>query len=96
MLQYLFVHQYSNPIDKEGNELIAAELQRIVNPFILRRTKEKVAAELPPKTEDIIYCEMDTAQRKVYDAYRNEYRDQLLNKIDVEGLGKSKMMVQLR
>lgn len=88
-----FRERYSNPIDKDGNEAIAAELQRVVNPFILRRTKEKVASELPTKTEDIIYCEMESEQRKVYDAYRNEYRDQLLNKISEDGLGKSKLMV---
>lgn len=59
-----FKENYSNPIDKEGNEVIAGELHRIINPFILRRTKEKVASELPAKTEDIIYCEMEPEQRK--------------------------------
>ncbi len=88
-----FKTNFSNPIDKEGNEGIAAELQKMVNPFILRRTKEMVAKELPPKTEDIIYCEMDAAQRDVYDAYRNEYRNRLLGNIQEKGLGKSKMMV---
>ncbi len=48
---------------------------------------------MPDKTEDIIYCEMESGQRRVYDAYRNEYRNQLLNKIEAEGIGKSKMMV---
>ena len=88
-----FKENYSNPIDKEGDELRAGELQRIVNPFILRRTKERVATELPPKTEDVIYCEMEADQRRVYDAYRNSYRDQLMDKIADEGLGKSKLMV---
>jgi SNF2 family DNA or RNA helicase len=88
-----FKDNYSSPIDKDENEIIAGELQRIVHPFVLRRTKEKVASELPAKTEDIIYCEMEAGQRKVYDAYRNEYRNQLLNKIEDEGIGKSKIMV---
>lgn len=88
-----FRENYSTPIDKDGNEVIAGELNRIINPFVLRRTKEKVASELPDKTEDIIYCEMESAQRRVYDAYRNEYRNQLLNKIEEDGIGKSKMMV---
>ncbi len=88
-----FKNSFSNAIDKEGNEVIAGELQRMINPFILRRTKEMVATELPPKTENIIYCEMDTEQRKVYDAYRNEYRNKLLGNIEKEGVGKSKMMV---
>jgi SNF2 family DNA or RNA helicase len=88
-----FKDNYSNAIDKEGNQEIAIELQKIINPFILRRTKEQVALELPPKTEDIIYCEMASEQRKIYDAYKNEYRNKLLDKIKEEGLGKSKMYV---
>ena len=88
-----FREDYSNPIDKEGNETIAGELNKIINPFVLRRTKEKVATELPDKTEDIIYCEMETGQRRVYDAYRNEYKNRLLKKIDEEGMEKSTMMV---
>jgi len=88
-----FKKNFSNPIDKEGNEMIATELQKMINPFILRRTKEMVAKELPSKTEDIIYCEMDKEQREVYDAYRNEYRNKLLGNIEKEGIGKSKMMV---
>jgi SNF2 family DNA or RNA helicase len=36
---------------------------------------------------------MESEQRKVYDAYRNEYKDRLLNKIEDDGIGKSKMMV---
>lgn len=88
-----FKDNYSNPIDKDANEVIAGELHRITHPFILRRTKEKVAQELPDKTEDIIYCEMESGQRKIYDAYRNQYKNQLLDKIEDEGIGKSKMMV---
>lgn len=88
-----FREDYSNPIDKEGNETIAGELNKIINPFVLRRTKEKVATELPDKTEDVIYCEMETGQRRVYDAYRNEYKNRLLKKIDEEGMEKSTMMV---
>jgi SNF2 family DNA or RNA helicase len=88
-----FKENYSNPIDKDGNEVIAGELNKIIHPFVLRRTKEKVASELPDKTEDIIYCEMEPAQRRVYDAYRNEYRNRLLNKIEEDGMEKSTMMV---
>ncbi len=88
-----FKENFSNKIDKDGDENIAAELQRLINPFILRRTKERVAKELPDKTEGVIYCEMDHEQRKVYDAYRNEFRNKLLGNIEEQGVGKSKMMV---
>lgn len=88
-----FKEDYSTPIDKDGNEVMAGELNRVINPFILRRTKENVASELPDKTEDILYCEMETGQRRVYDAYRNEYRNRLISKIEEDGMEKSKMMV---
>ncbi len=88
-----FKAYYSDPIDKDGDPVRAAELQNLINPFILRRTKEQVATELPPKTEDFIFCEMESEQRKIYDAFRNKYRNLLLNKIEDEGLGKSKIYV---
>ena len=88
-----FKDNYSNPIDKDGNEIVASELQKIINPFVLRRTKEQVAQELPAKTEDIIYCEMEPEQRTIYDAYRNEYRNKLLKNVEEQGVAKSKMMV---
>ncbi|MCP4298655.1 MAG: hypothetical protein GY786_23960, partial [Proteobacteria bacterium] len=91
--QPFFKDQYSIPIDRDGDEERAGELQRLINPFLLRRTKEIVAKELPPKIEDIIYCEMPDEQMKVYEAYRNKYRDMLLRKIDEDGVGKSKMYV---
>ncbi|WP_282037891.1 DEAD/DEAH box helicase [Saccharicrinis aurantiacus] len=88
-----FKENYAFPIDRDGDENIASELQKVVNPFILRRTKERVATELPSKTEDVIYCEMEPKQRSVYDAYRNNFKEKLLNKIDEQGLAKSKIMV---
>ncbi|MFK7899318.1 MAG: DEAD/DEAH box helicase [Cyclobacteriaceae bacterium] len=60
---------------------------------MLRRTKQKVAKELPDKTEDVIYCEMDKKQRKVYEAYRNEICNQIKNKIEEDGLNQSKMLI---
>lgn len=88
-----FRRQYSQPIDKYGHADVVAELQKLINPFILRRTKELVATELPLKTEDVIYCEMGTSQRKVYDAYRNQIRLQVLKKIEEDGYDQSKMIV---
>jgi len=88
-----FRKQYAIPIDKNGDQNAASELNKTIHPFILRRTKEMVATELPPKIEDVIYCNMGTAQRKVYDAYRNEYRNNIQNLIEEDGLGKSKLHV---
>ena len=68
-------------------------LAHSLRPFILRRTKQQVARELPPKTEQTIYCEMDPPQRKLYDELRQFYRRSLLGRVEKEGLAKSKIQV---
>lgn len=73
-----FKNHYAIPIDRFEDSKRARELQKKVNPFILRRTKQQVATELPDKTEMVLYCEMGAEQRKVYDSYSNEFRNFLL------------------
>jgi hypothetical protein len=68
-------------------------LSRALRPFLLRRTKEQVAKQLPPKSEQTIYCEMETRQRILYNELRDHYREALLRKIGVAGIGKSKIQV---
>jgi len=75
--------------DEEGRKLLGKALR----PFILRRTKDQVAKELPARTEQTIYCELEPPQRKLYDELRRHYRDSLLSRIETQGLGKSKIMV---
>jgi len=66
---------YLTPIDQFHDKKRLAVLQQKVRPFILRRTKQAVAQELPEKTEMVWYCEMDSSQRKIYSAYEKEFRD---------------------
>jgi SNF2 family DNA or RNA helicase len=68
-------------------------MARALRPFILRRTKEEVAPELPRKHEETILCEMEPEQRRLYDELRAHYRERLLGKIEKDGLGKSKIQV---
>jgi SNF2 family DNA or RNA helicase len=68
-------------------------LSHALRPFILRRTKQQVARELPEKTEQTIFCELEPPQRKLYDELRAHYRDKLLAGVDARGLNKSKMQV---
>ncbi len=68
-------------------------LARGLRPFILRRTKEQVARDLPAKTEQTLYCELDPAQRRLYDELRDHYRAALLQKANREGLGRLKIQV---
>ncbi len=64
--------------DEPARRLLAHALR----PFILRRTKEQVARELPLKTEQTVHCEMDPLQRKLYNELRQHYRDALLKRVD--------------
>ena len=73
-----FTDHYSQPIDKFKDAGRAVELQKKINPFLLRRTKAQVATELPDKTEMIIYCEMGEEQRAIYDSYKQEFREFLM------------------
>ena len=77
-----------NP-SEESRKLLAQALR----PFILRRTKQQVARELPAKSEQTIFCELEGAQKKQYDELRKHYRGVLLKRVDQQGLGRSKMQV---
>ena len=70
-----------------------ALLARALRPFILRRTKEQVARDLPAKTEQTQYCELDTGQRRLYDELRNHYRAALMDKVGRDGIGRSTIQV---
>jgi SNF2 family DNA or RNA helicase len=67
-------------------------LAKALRPFILRRTKSQVVQDLPEKTEQTLYCDMETEQRRCYDELRIHYRDALLRKDAVE-LNRSKIEV---
>lgn len=73
-----FQKEFVIPIEKKKDEQTAKRLQAIIKPFVLRRTKAQVATELPPKTEQIIYCEMTEKQAERYETIKSEYRNALL------------------
>jgi len=76
-------------VSAETRQLLAQALR----PFILRRTKEQVARDLPEKFEQTIFCELDKGQRALYDELKEHYRQALLGRIEKEGLGKSKLQI---
>ena len=88
-----FKTEFANPIDKMQDKEKAAQLRKIVYPFMLKRTKEEVAKDLPDKTESIIYCEMGVKQRKVYDTFREMYRQKLVDKMAIDGKAKSSFLI---
>ncbi len=83
-----FKTEFANAIDKDSNVEVAQQLKKMIYPFMLRRTKQQVAKDLPDKTEIILWCEMAAEQRTVYEQYKNYYRNALLKKIEEVGMSK--------
>lgn len=80
--QAFFNEEYVQAIEKRKDEEKAKKLQAIIKPFVLRRTKEQVASELPPKTEQIYYCDMSEDQAAAYEKTKSAYRNDLLSSMD--------------
>jgi hypothetical protein len=88
-----FMNEFATPIDKFQEDEVKQQLRKLTYPFMLRRTKEQVAKDLPEKTETILYCEMGKEQRKIYDSYRNVYREQIMGMIEERGVERSTMHI---
>jgi SNF2 family DNA or RNA helicase len=88
-----FMSEFATPIDKFMEDEVKQQLRKLTHPFLLRRTKEQVAKDLPEKTETILYCEMGPEQRKIYDSYRNTYRSQILGMIEEKGMERSQLHI---
>ena len=88
-----FKREYADPIDRMGDEEKTKALQKLTAPFILRRTKEQVAPELPDKTESILWCEMGVDQRLAYESIRDQIRSNLFLQIKEQGMDSGKLSV---
>jgi SNF2 family DNA or RNA helicase len=72
-----FTDRYAMPI-AAGSTAAAKRLRQRVRPVVLRRRKEEVAPELPPRTEMVLRTELDDAERDIYDAVRAAVRPDAL------------------
>jgi SNF2 family DNA or RNA helicase len=88
-----FKEQFAKQIDKFQDVEAKKHLRKLIYPFLLRRTKEQVARDLPEKTEITLFCEMGPEQRNLYEIYRNRYRSQILGTIDNQGIEKSQFAI---
>ncbi|AEV99852.1 helicase SNF2 [Niastella koreensis] len=88
-----FRREYADAIDQRRESDKIKTLQRITAPFVLRRTKEQVASDLPAKTEMVMWCEMSMAQKRLYDEIKDSIRQSVFLNIEQEGLNKSKLAV---
>ncbi len=79
--QSYFRKEFAQIIEHDPENSRAAKLKALVEPFILRRTKDQVADDLPPKTEQIRVCEMSTEQQSLYESEKSAVRNEILSGI---------------
>lgn len=88
-----FFQNYRVPIEKEFNLARKKHLIEKIRPFILRRTKNEVAKELPAKTEIVQLVELKQKQRDLYEAIRISMEKKVRDAIAEQGLGKSHIIL---
>ncbi len=70
-----------------------ARMKKKIRPFILRRKKEQVAIELPPKLEQTVFVEMTESERHVYDRWLQSTKQGLLKKVSLDGAASHRMEI---
>jgi len=88
-----FVRYFRTPIEREADGERLAILKRRVRPFLVRRRREEVLGELPPRTEITQTVELDGAQRDLYESLRIVFDKQLRAAIAERGLAQSQIMI---
>jgi len=78
--------------EKSGNGNLA-HLARSLRPFVLRRTKKQVAPDLPDKVEQTLFCNLEPEQKDLYNELREHYRNSLLQRVESDGINRSKIYV---
>jgi SNF2 family DNA or RNA helicase len=88
-----FRREFAKPIEKLGDDAKEMKLRKIIQPFILRRTKDMVARDLPPVTEQTVFCDMTEEQNKLYEEEKSSVRNSILKSIASTGIEKSAIVV---
>ncbi|MFC4160098.1 DEAD/DEAH box helicase [Chitinimonas lacunae] len=88
-----FRRYWRTPIEKHGDGACRAALARRVSPFLLRRSKEQVAKELPAKTEILRTVELEGDQRDLYETLRLALHEELRATIAEKGWSRSQIVV---
>jgi superfamily II DNA or RNA helicase len=87
-----FEARFSRPIEA-GDYKVAQRLRTTIHPFILRRTKQEVAKDLPEKIETDQICDLTGDQRAMYMQVAREVRAQVLGEVEKNGLAKSQLQI---
>jgi SNF2 family DNA or RNA helicase len=72
-----FNHKFANPIERQQDPMARMRLKKLIQPFILRRTKSQVLSELPSRTEIVLHVELSKEEKLFYEALRREALEKL-------------------
>ena len=88
-----FNREYTYPIQHQGDKELMATLRLKIYPFMLRRLKKDVLKELPDRTEQTLYCEMNAEQQRFYEERRRYYQGLVRSEIHTKGVAKSQFVM---
>jgi SNF2 family DNA or RNA helicase len=88
-----FTERFVVPIEKGKDVNRLKQLKAIIKPFVLRRTKDQVATELPAKIEQVVYCNMTEQQAEAYETVKSYYRNEIMKSIRELGLNRSQFTI---
>ena len=88
-----FKNSYEVPIIKDGDTQSMNKLKMMIEPFILRRVKEKVLSELPDKTITVLNNEMNDEQKKIYLSFVESVRKEISAEIEEKGINNSQIKI---
>lgn len=91
--QEFFRQEFVLPIERSNNLIRKQKLQKLIAPFILRRTKDQVARELPALTQMTRYCEMTPEQGSLYESRKSQIRNLLLEQVERDGMDRSRFVI---
>jgi SNF2 family DNA or RNA helicase len=77
-----FKELVADPVEKEGDQQALERFRRRIRPFLLRRTKDLVAADLPPKQEQVLEVDLTPRHRRIYDTHLQRERQTVLGLVE--------------
>ncbi len=90
---HFFKQYFVSPIEKSQDETQKEKLHNLIEPFILRRTKDSVAKDLPDLSIKVYYCEMSENQRILYEKEKSSIRNLILQNIEKKGKDKASFII---
>ena len=88
-----FKEYFVSKIEREKDPNIANSLRKLINPFLLRRTKKIIANELPEKTEMVLRSEFDEDEKTIYDNWKEYYKNEIKEAVNEKGINGAKLKI---